>query len=201
MPLVIPPGFADVAIELRGAGDPEPWYVTFGVDSSAASGDVNSIGATVNGAWESMMGVISNECLTTGCKISVGQDGEAPVRGFSSLDAAGYGDSVGAKLPQNCAALIHKDTSIGGRRARGRFYVPACLDEGAVSSVGLISATQVNAIQGAVDAFLVALQTNAIPCPMVVLHNSEGISPIIDPTPVEALRLDAVIATQRRRLR
>lgn len=203
MPLVIPDGFADVAIEMRATGDPQPWYVTFGVNCFAGEIDVDVIGATVNNAWAQVMTQISDQVTHTGAKITVGQDEGDPIRGFSTENAAGLGDNGSAMLPQNCAALVHKQTNLGGRRAKGRFFWPLILSEGSVDNVGNILDGLRTQMQSAADAMLQQLDvpTSGAPMPMVILHGSEGESELIPPTPVTSLRVDGVISTQRKRLR
>lgn len=201
MPLVIPPGFADIAIEMRCVGDPDPWYVTFGVDSSSAAGDGNQVGIAANEAWAHIMTVVSDDVTHTGCKVTVGQDGAEPIRYFISEGAGVEGTSAAAKLPQNCAALVHKQTAVGGRRARGRFFLPGILDEGSVDNVGVIAGAHLLQLQNAADAMFAELVEEPLPYPMFVLHNSVGVSPLIDPTEVSSLRVDNVVSTQRRRLR
>jgi len=202
MPLVVPPGFADVAIELRGLGDPVPWYVTYGVDISDAGGDVELIGRRQLAAWGTLMPKLHTEVSMSGVKLTIGQDGPFPVRQFVPTLTAVNGATPGAKLPQNCALLVRKNTGAGGRRARGRFFVPLILAEGAVSNVGVIANDALADYTNGVNAFYASLTTGTAfpPTPMVVLH-STGISPVIDPSPVLSLACDNVIATQRRRLR
>lgn len=201
MPLIIPPGYADIAAEMLCQGDPDPWYCTWGVDSSAATGDPEDIGHTSITAWTIMMSQLSPECQFTGVKVTIGQDGAENIRQFVPVDAATPGTSNVPKLPQNNAVLIRKTSAVGGRRARGRLFVPNMATEGSVSNVGLIAGDVRAAYQGFATQFLNSLAENAIPTPMVILHNSLGISPIIDPTPVTSLVVDQTISTQRRRLR
>ena len=201
VPLVIPPGFADIALELRAQGDPDPWYVTFGVDISESGGDVEEIAAGMLSAWEPVMGAISTIVNCTGVKLAIGQDGDPPVRAFITPVGGMNGGQSAQVLPQNCALLVRKNTAIGGRRAKGRFFVPACLTEAEVDNIGAISNGLMASLSNPLGTFFESLEDATPPTPMVVLHNDEGVSPIIDPTLVTSLSLDNVISTQRRRLR
>lgn len=98
--------------------------------------------------------------------------------------------------PSNCALLIKKLTSEGGRRNRGRFYFPAAyLPETEVDSNGTISSGEVSSWQVRFNNFLTGLgeQQLAI-CIWHELPPSTG-------TVVTSLQVQSKIATQRRRMR
>lgn len=202
MPLSIPPGFMHVAIELRHALDPEPWYVTYGVDSSGAGGNIPVVGQNQLDAFDSTWGLhLSTQVQITGCQITVGQDGVEPIRAFVASGTLRQGNAVAEQLPQNCALLVRKNTDFGGRRNSGRCFLPGVLAENQVSSVGIIDAPDVGDLDATAALWLAALaDVGGEPTPMVILH-STGITTMPDPTPVTSLTCDNVISTQRRRLR
>lgn len=204
MTLIVPPGFTQVALEFRHDLDPEPWYTTFGIDSSEAGGDVNAIGTKMmlnfSVAWDTLM---SDSVQITGCALTVGQDGPDPVRAYVAATTDLRGNNDDEKLPQNCALLIRKNTALGGRRNRGRCFLPGLLNELNVSAVGLIDSGAVGEYSTAANSWLSNLGQALTPagaCPMVLLH-SEGESAVPEPTVVTSLSVDNVISTQRRRLR
>jgi hypothetical protein len=107
-------------------------------------------------------------------------------------------------LPQNSAHLVRKNTTAGGRRNRGRFYLPG-VNEGGVNDVGVLDQSQITATNTALTNFLAEC---FIPAElfegMVVLHSYLAGTPSgeqMAPTPVASLVCQPVIATQRRRLR
>lgn len=206
VPLLIPVGFADIAVELMCAGDPDPWYVTFGVAHTVDEGDIETIGLSVNTAWQStFLPSQANTVTHTGCKITMGTADE-PLRVFKPSNVLdNQGGSADNRLPQNCALLVRKNTNKGGRRNKGRFFVPLIVGETTVNSVGMIETSEVIYFQGLANAFQASLAEDADPVipstPMVVLHHSEGVSTAPSPTPVSSLQVDGVIATQRRRMR
>lgn len=200
MTLVIPPGFGEASIQLRNAGDPEPWYVTFAVDLTEAAGDFAEAAGIVGTAFVNSFLTQMNEATTlVGVNLRVGQDGSDPLSVYVPVGETGTGSS--AKLPQNCALLVRKATARGGRSGKGRMYIPNVLPETAVDNVGVIDSATVTAFQDVADELLTQLTGDPGPSlPMVLLHNN---SLTVDPTPtpVTALVVDSLIATQRRRLR
>jgi len=106
------------------------------------------------------------------------------------------GTSALPALPPNCAVLINKSTAAGGRRNRGRMFVPPVFpSEGNFSAAGQINSTQLAQLQTWWDGLYGDL--NALGLGMVVLHQN----PPYTPTIVGSLEVNALLATQRRRLR
>jgi hypothetical protein len=197
MTLVIPPGFADLAYEIRNDGDPDPWYVTCGIDLGDTD-NIPALGIALLGGFTTIMDLLNGSSQNTAVKITVGQDGASPVRyTIPRVGPGGVGGSGSAKLPQNCAALVRKNTALGGRQHRGRLFLPNVLDEGEVSHVGLIAAPMMTALTTKVDLWFDTFEDT----PMVILHNNVGVGDTPDPTPVTSLTCDNVVSTQRRRLR
>lgn len=202
MPTIVPPGFVEAAVELRGQGDPDPWYVTFGLEVTGLGGNYAGLGLAVMQAFGNLLAPMWSGVSNTGVSFTVGQDGPDNLRVYVASGINRPGGRSSQFLPQNCATLIRKNTELGGRRNRGRMFIPAMLAEGEVDNVGVIEATSVGIFQDNADAFLDELTSIvAFPMTMVVLHGSEGISEPGDPTPVSSLTVDPIIATQRRRLR
>lgn len=129
--------------------------------------------------------------------------------GVSVAEGTSTGDIVGQKLltvngsvtdscvPSNCALLVQKNTALGGRRYRGRFFAPpSFLNEGAVDQSGNIVPANVTALQAqweAVRSGMVADQMEP------VLFHQGASAPA--PTPITSFTVQAQIATQRRRMR
>lgn len=100
-------------------------------------------------------------------------------------------------VPSNCALLVAKNTALGGRRFRGRFFAPpSFLNEGAVDQSGNIVAANVTALQTQWDAVrsgMVAVQLE----PMLFHQGASAPAP----TPITSFTVQSQIATQRRRMR
>lgn len=105
------------------------------------------------------------------------------------------GTGGGNPLPSNCAILVHKRTQLGGRRGRGRMYLPAfTAGELDVNASGTIDTVDHAAIQAELGVFRTTLVANDVP-PM--LYHSDGGAG----TEITNLVLDTRIGTQRRRMR
>lgn len=195
MSLIIPPGFSQALLKFSLAGDPEEMVMTFGVDNEAPyTGDLSGAAAIRDKFLAAFpASVISTSYTFRGCKLLVGQDGGPPAI-YDSIVAI-TGTAALANLPQNCAVLVKKVTALGGRRGRGRMFMPPMvLNEGAVDANGMIDESNRDGVNDRWDTFLTGLG-------MVLLHDSLGAGIEPAPTPVTNLIVDGRIATQRRRLR
>ncbi len=100
--------------------------------------------------------------------------------------------------PNNTAILVQKRTSRGGRKGRGRMYLPpASLHEPNVGATGDITGVTLTAHQTWADEVLAAMDLASQP--MVLLHSEEAGA--IAPDPVTSLSVQPKVATQRTRLR
>lgn len=200
--MAVPPGFARIGLNLKHELDPDPWVTTFGVDIGAFSGapDAQEIGQAAQEAyWSAWRADTSNQVRLLGADVVVGQDGDNLsefVAGYAGSSGTTVGGTASDKLPQNCALLVRKNTSRGGRRGKGRMFLPGVLNEGGVDGVGQISNVDLTAWQSNVSSFFDNLETAGLP--MVLLHETGA---VLAPDPVTSLVCDPVISTQRRRLR
>lgn len=198
MPLLVPPGFSHNVVQFQQAGDAEPMVCTFGTDNSDVAGGLEEIPNLLFTAWQDTILVSQTNNITlVGVTSYVGQDGGPPVPYDSDVPST-PGSGTQEPLPSNCAMLIRKRTSQSGRRGRGRMYVPG-VAEGTVDANGVVATATVNAWQDRLDGFMELLVLGGQS--MVVLHNSEGVSPATAPTPVALLLCENKIATQRQRMR
>lgn len=202
MPLAIPPGYAQCSIEIVNSGDPEPWYVTHGVDVSDAGGDYTAVGENVLEAFFDAWGTyFRTTTRVLSVYLTIGSDGGNYTINVPSPENY-VGTSTADKLPQNCAMLVQKQTLRPGRAGKGRCFLPGVVAEGSVDDVGVQNSTALTNAQTAANLWLTALAnpSGIAVTPMVLLHN-QGIPGGSTPSPVTALRVDPRIATQRRRLR
>lgn len=99
----------------------------------------------------------------------------------------------GNMTPINNAFIVKKSTGLGGRRFRGRNYLPG-VSENAVDNSGLLEAGVANGINTNVQDMRTAMTAQG--CEMALLHQSAP----WNPTAVVTALCEPVIATQRRRL-
>jgi hypothetical protein len=189
--MFVPNGFAHVLGRISVPGDNEEMAITYGVEGNAGL-DQAAVDFLSSETGDFLTGVMGNVYRFEGVVVTIGQSGADLI--LTSEDGAAQGTQGANLLPQNCSALFKKSTGVGGRKNRGRFYVPG-IAEALVGDTGVLSAGAITQFQGQADDFLGDLNTALLP--MVVLHTS----PLDTPTTVTALTIDTRIATQRRRLR
>jgi hypothetical protein len=130
-------------------------------------------------------------------------DGVSVAKGTSTGDIVGQalqtlqGTVVDSCVPSNCALIVKKNTALGGRRYRGRMFVPpVILNEGAVDAAGNILSSPLALIQANFDQWHAALiAADWGPC---LMHQGAG-APA--PTLITSFTCDSLIGTQRRRMR
>jgi hypothetical protein len=197
--VIIPNGFGQAAIRYNLSGDTDPMYVVFGFDNNAGLSDPVTAANSIQGAWVATGNLGDPAIRYTAWTISLSvvtlMTATGPVTGTATTTSAGTA-GTGATLPANCATLVRKTTTRGGREGRGRMYLPcATFQEGDVDLNGFILAsvvTNLNTRASATSAALLALSL-----PMQLLHSDVALAP----DTVVGLSVQQLIATQRRRLR
>jgi hypothetical protein len=129
---------------------------------------------------------------------TTGESTAAPTRGLASQSS----------LPPNCAALVRKHTDVGGRKNRGRIYLPWFVNEGSVDELGNIDSADVASFQSDADDWLSDLESGGDQ--EFVIANRVYDRPWDQPgrkltavnigEHVTALIVESVLATQRRRM-
>lgn len=203
MALEIPIGFAQVTYVMQQAGDTDPYNCTIGIDASLSSASNEDILGQCAAAWVlNILAGQSTGITLTSVRGTFGTDGVDPI--LVDWPSGAQGPNTQGMLPQNCALLVRKNTLLGGRRNRGRMFVPGILPDGQVDNVGVIGTSVVNGLQVQFNNFLEDLrgegEAGDEPIRPVILHNFKAGAPL-DPTPITSLTVQSVIATQRRRLR
>lgn len=193
--MIIPPGFIGCRLPIRHSTVTRPAMITFGVDNNSGLTDpvllADAISNCFNGALE-MAAVIDNGCTCGPLEVAIGQDGGDPILGVASFSFPGL--RAASSVTPNVALLVRKRTALGGRKNRGRFFIPWSVREDQVDEGGIIAAADVTTAQNAVTTTLSTLQTANLP--MVILHQADSAVPPL----VTSLTVDALVATQRRRL-
>jgi len=142
-------------------------------------------------ALGNIMGNLNSACIMLRISYRLGGDDPEDVVVERTVDFPGLGG--GDMMPPNNCFLLKKTTLLGGRRHRGRNYLPG-VSEGAVTDGGSVDVAVANGINTNVASMRSDMSTAG--CELVLLHQSAPFTP----TPVSEALCEAVIATQRRRL-
>jgi hypothetical protein len=193
--VIIPLDYAQVNMKFTGDAAPTGAQITFGVDVSAFAGDPTNLGATVSSNWASA----SCDELYVGALtlaeilVKFGPNEDGP---FGVYPVGVDGTAANPSTLCNGALLVRKVTSMGGRKGRGRLFLPGVPEnhvdgDGSVASGYLTSATE------DLNDFLGKMATDD--ARLVLLHNDPDVDPAT--TVVDSFAPSALMATQRRRLR
>jgi hypothetical protein len=192
----VPPGYGDVSIKLGHAGQNRPAYITFGVDPTSTNPDIVALAiATAFKGAGSLAGKFSSSVVIGPTYVRLGQDGGEALVGVDDTTTVGVLGS--ATPPSNVAVLVHKRTARGGRRGRGRMFMPWWIGEADVDNTGNIINATITTLNTCLDVFRTALSSGSNP--MVILHD-EGKTVMGAPDVVTNMFVDRTVATQRRRL-
>lgn len=196
MGLVIPTGFGLASWHTLTALDAEEMVWTCGFDLTNAN-DIPNIPTLMAGVWSDHLQDLTSTIVTlTRTVLKVGPSSTGPTYEAFPNTA---GTDGGALLPPNCAVLVRKLTALGGRKGRGRAYVPGISEiSGSLDSSGTFSTAEATVIDTAfagLDADLLA-DTTFGPVQTVLLHSDSTV-----PTFISGWATSNKIATQRRRLR
>jgi hypothetical protein len=188
--MIIPVGTAQVTHIFSGNAVPNGAAVVYGVDNT---------GALTAGQVASTSHDIFKTTLLTALTASITLERTLAKLGPNATGAVGEWSDPSTPVSADDTAtpqvsyLLTKRTSVGGRKGRGRMYVP-CVAEDLVASTGVLTAPAMTALQGEADQFLADLDTAGIQ--MILLHNDSTV-----PYVVVSLEVSQRVATQRRRLR
>lgn len=196
------PGFANCSYELKHNGLTRTAFITFGVDPTDT--DPVLIAGKLKTAFAqpgSLFAVIDSNVTMVSTRVSLGTDGSEDLVGIDATPVACIRSL--SSLPANCACLVHKITARGGRRGRGRMYIPWCCGSGTTNEAGGLDPTDYTAVANVVDVWKNDVATRV--GPVVLLHrpSAPGTEHPTTPGPpniVTTYRVDTTVATQRRRL-
>lgn len=190
----IPNGFGQINWHLGITGSTRPAEVTLGVELSSFAGTPDDAAETARDEFAAaFLASVTEDVFLQETTIKYGPNDVGPVG-----TAAGGGSGAFATAtssPQVCY-LISKKTALGGRKHRGRMYMPG-VAESNVDSGGFILTAEVTFFQDKVDDFLTAMTAaNLVPC---LLHGEADAA--MAPDTITQFIVQSKAATQRRRLR
>lgn len=193
----IPPGFAEIIVPIKHVSLQRAAALVFGVELTTSGPDPIDVADDFALAWNlNAAGRLDSNVNWGPVEARVGQDGGVALAGVGSL--TGSGSRSGDSPSPNVAVLIHLRTARGGRRGRGRKYVPWYVGETEVDETGTITPAVVTSCTTAFSNLRTALTSNGLD--LCILHSS-GLTPPGDPDLVTSVACDPRVATQRRRLR
>jgi hypothetical protein len=202
--MIIPEGFAQVNAIFSGEGLPTGGEVTLGLGLSDPE-LTPAIVAEVYGTIFSEhilpnlgTSVVLEEVL---CKFGPVEDGPS-----ATFPVGDPGGTASAGASPAVAYLVQKQTALGGRQHRGRWYLPGVV-EAEVSNAGVVGSGQVDNLNSDLVAFLADLETANIQG--TLLHSNlrdpetgeEIPDSAAEPDPITSMVCQGVAATQRRRQR
>ena len=171
---------------------------TMGVNVSTWGGDYAAGLEWLSDEWFAVIASSLAETVTSGpYSLAVGQDGGDPIT--YDYPATNAGDETSFPMWPNTAVLIKKTTASGGRRNRGRMYVPGFGLRSLVTPAGIIDPAYLADLQTNLDDFLALINagTGFNATNLGVLHSEPPSAPAV----ITSLTAEAKVATQRRRLR
>jgi hypothetical protein len=196
--VIIPPGFAHIRILFEADGKLNQVITTFGVRLAAGVTDPVVVAGNAYTAWTDAFPAadLDSNWALVGAGATLGNDGDVGPTGEYLLRTAG--SRAGECAPINFCPLIRKNTALGGRRNRGRMYLPAgyVLDS-EVSELGGLVAAATTRLGGNATDLLTEMAAGPQFDAMVVLHETAPATPTV----VTGLSVQTLGATQRKRMR
>lgn len=199
MAVPIPPGYAHTSLRFALDDYPRQAVTTWAFKLNGTILDPDELAEKQYEAWTNGWAAhYDNNVTFTGCRVLVGQDAADPLVGWyegSQKGQAGNRQTVSPAI----ALLIEKRTGLGGRRNRGRMYLPWAVPENVLSEAGTISSQGMAPLRQSAQAFFenfsdTPIEENGIEH-MALLHGA-FLGP---PTEVTSLSVSPVVSTQRRR--
>jgi len=189
--MIIPSGFFQATFLYSGSVLPFGAANTLGLHQTGAL-TLQQIAEQLVDDWEAqVMPELSSAMQFDGVILKAGPNSTGAQHVATSTQIGG---KAGQSQTPNTAWLVRKNTAAGGRKNRGRLYIPG-LVEADVNGLGSIGSTAVASMQDAIEGFVAAMATAELFPDL--LHSDTG----DEPTPITSMVVDSLAATQRRRMR
>lgn len=190
--MLIPVGFGQATLVYSGAtlpfGAANVWGFENVSEQSASDCAARIVTVLDDIGWHDLR--VTNSVLDK-VMVKLGPTDDGPT-GEAVADADGT--ASGTTGNSSSSLLCHKHTNFGGRKSRGRIYVPS-ISESVIDIGGSIESTFLSAAEEVVGDLQPALLSQDVP--MVLLHNTESPAPYN----VITISVDPIIANQRDRQR
>lgn len=196
MGVVVPPGFANCRFVFTCTGVSDPMGFSIGcvsVTVGTAQGlAVAMTNAFNGGVWDGGDNA-GNDWTWTETQVALETEA-GPIIGVEVVNSPGQ--LTAFNPPATVCILVSKQTELGGRRNRGRTYLPAgLLFENEVDSAGRLTTGAAGAATSRMNAFRAAAELDGVD--LVLFHSTAPLTP----TPIVGFSASALIGTQRRRIR
>lgn len=182
------------------SGDPEPMVVTLGVETGTED-DPSDLADEIFSLWVNAGTIFEPDSFSNEYRIGPFIASIMTATGPQIGTGVNFRQGTNAGIdstPNNCAVLVQKRTARGGRKGRGRMYVPPVWPtEGPIEANGDIQVLLHASWQVAMTEFL--LSCDSAGHAIVLLHSEEAGA--IAPDPVTQLVVSPKLATQRTRMR
>lgn len=188
--MTIPAGFAQITYVYTGSAVPRGAANVIGVENAGGLSIAN-VAIAAGEAIEPLMANLPDEIQVSEIRVKLGPDDNGPYQVFAIVKPGLLGS--GETVAPNTSFLFSKQTALGGRKNRGRLYLPGVL-EGAINGAGDLASGWITDLNNAADLMLASLTADGVP--MHLLHES-----VDAPTEVTGMQVSSRVATQRRRLR
>lgn len=196
------PGYANCAYELKHGSMTRSAFITFGINPTDT--DPVLIANKLANSFAhpgSLFSVIDDGVTLVSTRVSLGTDGTEDIVGASSTLVAC--SRAMTSHPPNCAVLVHKLTARGGRRGRGRWYIPWAGNWAGANEAGAIAPGDITAVSAACTVWHNDVTSDI--GPPVVLHRPSAPGTEHPTTPgapnqITGYRVDPLTGTQRRRI-
>jgi hypothetical protein len=192
--MFIPAGYANVQFLMHDTSNQHQYLTAIGCHLEAA--DLEDVAAGMNSAfYGNLSPFIGNDIEAVATRVILGTSNpQEPVT--VEVPSESGGTSTSDSASPNVAILIKKQTAQGGRKNRGRMYIPKPT-EGGFDEAGVFSTGQYSALATAVGEMQADMEAIVGVDGLYVLHNLSTDSPTL----ITNLVPDRMVATQRRRLR
>ncbi len=197
-------GSGEMTIAFTGVGDPEPMLCTCGF-KQATLPTLTQAEAIKTNIASILAPVISTQYTLKTVALRWQADATSQVY-VETVSAGSSMSASSSALPSNCAVIVRKRSTFGGKKHRGRMYFPGVPEESVDWNGDLTTTFRTDWQTRATSIFGTWTSTLG----MLVIHHSKKvvvdgkerweIDPTQTPTEVTSFAVPAKIGTQRRRM-
>lgn len=198
MALELPVGYGEATFVFNLDGDGQDMTFSLGFRAEPFSDNIGALGTAASeivSEWISAFAAVGGDLIAgwTATKAVIRLNSTATGIVLSEIPINVVGTDPGVTVPNILAVLVRKGTGLGGRKNRGRMFVPPFqFDEAAVDNNGVLAAPNVTDLQARWDAFNTAIGTDSMP---VLLHSD----PLDTPTDIGDFTVRPRLHRQTRR--